>query len=94
MYFIMFQAYFYTVNSNEFFSDRFLVDTFPLREKCPTIAVTVFFFRLQSSHWSVNFLETILKPPKAKSRQGKLSPSLVPRFIFYFFKETYKTGRA
>ena len=52
-----------------------------------TIAVT--FFRLQSSHRSVHFLETILKPPKAKSRQGKLSPK-GPPFIFTFSRKPTK----
>ena len=62
-------------------------------DMAPTLDVLVLlFFRLQSSHWSVHFLETILKPLEAKSRQGKLSPK-GPPFIFYFFKETYKTGR-
>ena len=35
--------------------------------------MTFFFFRLQSSHWSTHFLETILKPIKAKSGPGKLA---------------------
>ena len=52
----------------------------------PTWDVPVlFFFRLQSSHWSVHFLETIPKPPKAKSCQGKLSPN-GPPFIFLLFQ--------
>ena len=55
--------------------------------------MTFFFFRLQSSHWSVHYLETFLKPPNTKSGQGKLSQKCTP-FIFYFFEETYKTGRA
>ena len=44
--------------------------------------MTFFFFRLQSSHWSVHFLETILKPPKAKSREGKLSQK-GPHFLLF-----------
>ena len=60
----------------------------------PTLDVLVlFFFRRHISHWSVHFLGTFLKPPKAKSGQGKRSAK-GPPFIFYFFKETYKTGRA
>ena len=75
---------------------NFLVGAFPLKEKCPTIAVTVFFFRLQSSHWSVPFSETILKPPehlRTCPAQGDLEQR-VPLSFFHFFKETYKTGRA
>ena len=43
------------------------------------------FFRLQSSHWSVHFLETILKPPEANSGQGRFSPK-GPPFIFPLFQ--------
>ena len=63
----------------------------------PTWAVPgLFFFRLQSSHWSVHFLETILKPPenlRPSPAKGDLVQR-VPLSFFHFFKETYKTGRA
>ena len=55
----------------------------------PTLAVPgLFFFRLQSSHWSVHFLETFLKPPKAKSGQGKLSPKGPPSIFTFSRKPT------
>ena len=40
-------------------------------------------------------LFTILRrAPEAKSAQRQTLLQRVPPFIFYFFKETYKTGRA
>ena len=51
----------------------------------PNLSNSYFFFRLQSSHWSFHFLEAILKPPKATSRQGKLSPKCPP-FHFLLFQ--------
>ena len=72
----------------DYSSDCFLVGAFPLREKCPTIAVTVYF--LQTTTLTLigplfkNNPETT-KPPKAKSRQGKLSPK-VPPFQFLLFQ--------
>ena len=57
---------------------------YPFKEKCPTIAVTFFFFRLQSSLWSVHFLEIILKPPTPKAKSGAKA-NLVQRFPLFFF---------
>ena len=58
----------------------FLVGSFPLREKCPTIAVTVFFLQTVGPLFRNNSETT--KPPKAKSGQGKLSPK-GPTFHFF-----------
>ena len=66
-------------------ASSFSVGAFPLREKCPTIAVT-FFLRLQSSHWSLHILETILKPPKAKA-------NLVQRVRLSFFTFSRKHSK-
>ena len=53
------------------------------------------FFFLQTTILTlIGPLFTILRrAPEAKSAQGKRTPK-GPPFIFYFFKETYKTGRA
>ena len=51
-----------------------------------------FFFRPQTSHWSVHFLEKLLKLPKAKSASANLVRRVTP-FFFNFFEVTYKTGR-
>ena len=70
---------------------------FSALEIAPTLDVLLLFF-LQTTILTLigplfrNNPETT-KPLKAKSRQGKRSPK-GPPFIFYFFKETYKTGRA
>ena len=68
-------------------------------DMAPTLDVLVlflFFFRLQSSHWSVHFLQSwiLSRAPEAKSAQGKLYSKGSPLSFFYFFKKTYKTGRA
>ena len=42
-----------------------------------------FFCRLQSSHWSVYFLETFLKPPTPKAKSGA-NANLVQRFPLSF----------
>ena len=62
-----------------FFSRRL----FPFKENCPTTAVT--FFLHTTILTLVHFLETILKPPKAKSGQCKLSPK-GPPFHFLPFQ--------
>ena len=58
-------------HTHTLFKMMFLVGAFPLREKCPTIAVTVFFFRLQSSHGTLliffgtaTFFRNFLTSPK------------------------------
>ena len=52
-----------------------------------------FFFRLQSSHWSVHFLQFCAEHLRPSPPKANVTPK-GPPFIFYFFKETYKTGRA
>ena len=60
----------------------------------PTLDVPVlFFFRLQSSHWSVHFLQFCAEHLRPSPPKANFTPK-GPPFIFYFFKETYKTGRA
>ena len=57
----------------------------------PDYSSELFFFSLQSSHRSVHFLEKFLKPPKAKSGQGKLSPKC-PLSFFTFSRKPTKPG--
>ena len=49
-------------------------------------------FRPQNSHWSVHFLEKLLKPLRPSPAKANLVQT-VPLYFFYFFNVTFKTGR-
>ena len=93
------------------FQPCFLVGAFPLREKCPTIAVTVFsrrfsrekcptltvssffFFFLFFSVDNLTLSGPLFLQFCNSAQKANFTPK-GPPFSFYFFKETYTTGRA